>query len=107
MARTAGRGGDKEGLVQPEGVVVSPDGTSVYVASFGGATVATFARGSLGSLTPRGCIQDSHVNSQCNGNQTPGLLGADGVAISADGLSVYVAAHASNTVGSDAARTAR
>ena len=93
-----GTGGDTEGLVQPEGVAVSPDGTNVYVASLGGATVATFARSSLGSLTSRGCIQDSHVNSQCNGNQTPGLLGADGVAISADGLSVYAAAHASNTV---------
>src|SRR5262245_39857806 len=46
------------------GVAVSPDGHSVYAASFGDAALTTFDRASDGTLTPRGCIA-SHGAHGC------------------------------------------
>jgi DNA-binding beta-propeller fold protein YncE len=86
-------------LVGPDVVVVSPDGENVYVGSFFGNAVAVFDRDSAsGGLTQpsgsAGCIAEA--TSGC----APGLaLGApEGMAISADGESVYVATALSNAV---------
>jgi DNA-binding beta-propeller fold protein YncE len=86
-------------LVGPDVVVVSPNGGNVYVGSFFGNAVAVFDRDQAsGALTQpgdsTGCI------AEAIGGCTPGLaLGApEGMAISGDGASVYVASALSNAV---------
>jgi DNA-binding beta-propeller fold protein YncE len=86
-------------LVGPDVVVVSPDGANVYVGSFFGNAVAVFSRDpASGALTQpsgtAGCIAEA--TSGC----APVLaLGApEGMAISGDGASVYVATALSNAV---------
>jgi DNA-binding beta-propeller fold protein YncE len=80
-------------LLGPDVVVVSPDGKNVYVGSFFGNAVAVFDRDPAGGALTQpagsaGCI--AVATSGC----APGLaLGApEGMAISGDGKSVYVAA---------------
>jgi len=86
-------------LVGPDVVVVSPDGKNVYVGSFFGNAVAVFSRDpASGGLTQpsgsAGCIAEA--TSGC----AAGLaLGApEGMAVSGDGESVYVATALSNAV---------
>jgi DNA-binding beta-propeller fold protein YncE len=86
-------------LLGPDVVIVSPDGKNVYVGSFFGNAVAVFSRDpSTGALTQpsggAGCIAEA--TSGC----ALGLaLGApEGMAISGDGDSVYVATALSNAV---------
>jgi DNA-binding beta-propeller fold protein YncE len=86
-------------LVAPDVVVVSPDGKNVYVGSFFGNAVAVFDRDrSTGALVQpsdsTGCVAES--TSGC----TPGIaLGApEGMAISPNGASVYVASALSNAL---------
>ncbi len=90
------------GLDAPFGVAVSPDGKSVYVASFLSDAVARFNRNTTtGALTqpalPAGCVTEdvSSTNGCADGH---GLDGAHGVAVSADGKSVYVASSNSDAV---------
>lgn len=74
------------------GVAVSPDGRSVYVASSTDDSVSRFDRGVNGTLTFAGCFEDVGLDGCATGtaNETPGLDGASGVAVSPDGRSVYV-----------------
>jgi DNA-binding beta-propeller fold protein YncE len=87
------------GLVGPDVVVVSPDGRNVYIGSFFGNAVAVFDRDpSSGALTQpgdsTGCIAEA-----IGGCATGVALGApEGMAISGDGSSVYVASALSNAV---------
>jgi DNA-binding beta-propeller fold protein YncE len=76
------------------GVAVSPDGRSVYVASSTDDSVSRFDRGVNGTLTFAGCFEDVGLDGCATGtaNETPGLDGASGVAVSPDGRSVYVTA---------------
>ena len=59
----AGDCADGVGLVGAFGVAVSPDGTSVYVASFDSDAVAVFDRAGDGTLTQKalaaGCISET------------------------------------------------
>jgi DNA-binding beta-propeller fold protein YncE len=86
-------------LVGPDVVVVSPSGSNVYVGSFFGNAVAVFDRDrASGALTQpgdsSGCIAEAIA-----GCTTGIALGApEGMAISADGASVYVASALSNAV---------
>jgi DNA-binding beta-propeller fold protein YncE len=87
-----------QGLVAPDVLVVSRDGRNVYLGSFFGNAVAAFTRGTDGSLTQlsgtSACIAES--NAAC---ATGVALGSpEGMAISADGASVYVASALSNAV---------
>jgi DNA-binding beta-propeller fold protein YncE len=88
-----------QALVGPDVVVISPDGTSVYVGSFFGNAVAVFDRDrASGALTQpgdsTGCI------AAAIGGCTVGLaLGApEGMAISGDGANLYVATALSNAL---------
>jgi DNA-binding beta-propeller fold protein YncE len=94
-----GSGGETPGLQSANGIVVSPDGQNVYVASFLSDGVAWFTREEDGALTPQGCIQNTG-RTECAGlgGTTAGLDGAYDLAISADGKNVYVAANQSDTV---------
>jgi DNA-binding beta-propeller fold protein YncE len=87
-------------LAGPDIVAVSPDGKSVYVGAFTGSALAVFSRNtSTGALTQpadsTGCI----VDAPATGCATAlGLANPEGIAISGDGTSVYVAAPGSSAV---------
>ena len=76
----------------PFGVAVSPDGWSVYVASFGSDAVAVFDHNVSGQLTQKaglaGCVSDTGTGGACADGV--GLEGAVSVTVSPDGRSVYV-----------------
>ena len=80
---------------------MSPDGNSVYVASFGSDAVAIFERGAAtGTLTQlagqAGCISEDGTGGTCRAGT--GLDGVSGLAISADSRSVYAASANSDAV---------
>lgn len=85
-------------LLGPDVVAVSPDGKNVYVGSFFGNAVAIFEREKNGALSqaggPAGCIAEATAGC------APGIaLGApEGLAVSPEGSSVYVASALSNAV---------
>jgi DNA-binding beta-propeller fold protein YncE len=87
-------------LVGPDVVTVSPDGKNVYVGSFFGNAVVVFDRDpATGALTQpagtAGCIAEAPTS----GCATGVALGApEGMAISADGKSVYAATAVSNAL---------
>jgi DNA-binding beta-propeller fold protein YncE len=87
-------------LSGPDVVSVAPDGENVYVGAFKGNAVAVFTRNTTtGSLTQpagtTGCI----VNTPTTGCATGIALAApEGMATSADGENVYVAAATGNAV---------
>jgi sugar lactone lactonase YvrE len=72
-------------------VAVSGDGESVYVASLAGNAVTRFDRRQTGALVYKGCIANNGSHG-CRGTKSEALSGADAVAVSPDGKSVYVAA---------------
>lgn len=90
---------DATGLGSPESVAVSPDGQSVYVASGSGDAVAAFDRAPNGSLAQKpgtaGCISDDGAGPCVDGASLRSNLA---LAISPDGLNVYVASWASEAI---------
>ena len=89
------------GLDNPSAVVVSPDGRSVYVASYYSHAVAAFARDrGTGALTqlarPDACISASELEFGCA--EGAALGGATALAVSPDGRHVYAAAALSSAV---------
>lgn len=77
-------------------VAVSPDGLDVYVAAGDDGAVTTFRRNTAtGVLALQGCVNDAGSGG-CDAGA--GLGGAEGVAVSPEGSSVYVAAPADNAV---------
>jgi DNA-binding beta-propeller fold protein YncE len=87
-------------LGNPEGVVVSPDGSDVYVAAPGSNAVDAFTRNvSTGALTQAtdgsGCTVEIPLGGCTTGVQ---LAGADALAVSPDGAGVYVTSALSNAV---------
>jgi DNA-binding beta-propeller fold protein YncE len=88
------------GLASVNSVTVSPDGESAYAAGLGDDTVAMFNRNpATGALTSLDCVSDADnfPASGCADFQE-GLDGAFGVAVSPDGLDVYVAAETDDAV---------
>jgi DNA-binding beta-propeller fold protein YncE len=76
-------------MSDPQDVVVSPNGSSVYVAGLDGVT--WLARAADGTLTWKGCLNGTGTG-RCT--QMPGsqIASAMSLAISPDGRSLYVAA---------------
>ena len=87
------------GLNDPRSVVLSADGAHVYVTSALGGSVAVFERDPVSGAPALGCVADHGAiapDSRCAAG--PGLAGARGLAISADGATVYVAAAGAGAV---------
>ncbi|MGH2676937.1 MAG: beta-propeller fold lactonase family protein, partial [Actinomycetota bacterium] len=81
-----------DGMAGPRDVVVSPDGTSVYVVTSIDNALVRFARDpGTGALTPQGCIDDNDTGSDACTQSTDGLHSPNAIAVSPDSLSVYVA----------------
>jgi DNA-binding beta-propeller fold protein YncE len=79
------------------GVEVSPDGASVYVASSSSDSIAHFFRAPDGRLTYDGCLANSNTQGCADLPFAP-LAGANGVAVSPDGSSVYVTSAGSDSI---------
>jgi DNA-binding beta-propeller fold protein YncE len=88
---------EAKGLHLPYGLVVSPDGKNVYVASYADEAIAEFARntatGELQQLEPPNDCISSTSASGCTTTNAIGLEHAIGVVVSpGEGDDVYVAA---------------
>ena len=91
---------DGTALDRPVSVTVSPDGLSVYVASDFDDAVAVFDRAPNGTLAQKpgtaGCIREAASGRRCVAGAA--LLSTSWVAVSPDGLSVYVTSEGSDAV---------
>src|SRR5439155_609214 len=83
------------GLFHAAKIVVSPDGRNVYVLS--GDALALFRRGAFGALAQlpgqAGCFSSDGSDGSCAAS--PLLEGGLGLAISPDGLNLYVTSYVS------------
>src|SRR5262249_23288938 len=98
---TSGVCGPGKALIGPRGIAVSRDGRNVYVAATVSDAVAVFARDrDTGRLTrlagTAGCVSETGSGGDCVDGKA--LRSAGGVAVSADGRSVYVASLSSGAV---------
>ena len=98
-----GSGGDctdGNALDRAISVIVSPDGTNVFVASLVSEAVAVFDRAADGALTQKagiaGCISETGSGGECADGKALG--GVSSVSISPDGANVYTAAFNSSAV---------
>lgn len=93
-----------KGLSEPDAIVVSPDGKSVYVAGYDDFALVIFSRDTTtGALTPKGCIAEvgarsnpAHCGQRSGGLDEP-YYGS--VAVSPDGRFVYTAGSAGPSIG--------
>ena len=88
-----------EGLSHPAALAVSPDGSSLYVACAGSDSVAVFSvDASTGALS----FEEAEINGTDDagdfGGEVDGIAGASDVAVSPDGLDVYVVGSAGNSI---------
>lgn len=89
-------------LERAAGVAVSPNGNSVYVASFGeelgkGYLVHLLVD-SEGRITYGGCLSNGSTEGACLAVIRPGLAGVERVAVSPNGAEVYTASPFNNVV---------
>ena len=91
--------GQGRGVVGPDVLVASPDGRNVYVGSFFGNAVAVFGREAKGGGLTQVAGSAGCVATAIPGCATALALGApEGMAISANGASLYVANSVANSV---------
>jgi DNA-binding beta-propeller fold protein YncE len=88
-------------LLGPRGIVISPDGMNVYVASRDSSAVAIFSRDTTtGVLTQligaAGCVSNDGSGGICSHGKA--LAGVRGIAVSPDSKYVYVASQTANAV---------
>ncbi|HEY6891689.1 MAG TPA: beta-propeller fold lactonase family protein [Solirubrobacter sp.] len=90
--------GDADGLSAPSAIALTPDGRWVFVASRSASSLTWFARDpATGALEQRGCLESfAWPGERCT--TSPLLVGASGVAVSADGTFVFVSASTSGAI---------
>jgi DNA-binding beta-propeller fold protein YncE len=103
----SGNGGacaDGKALESGWSAVVSPDGNNLYVATTASSAIAVFRRNAttgtitqlVGPTGKAGCVSESGTEGACADGK--GLYGAQSVAASPDGKSVYAASNLSEAV---------
>jgi DNA-binding beta-propeller fold protein YncE len=91
-----------KGLIDAAAPVVSPDGSSVYVAASGSDSVAIFDRARTGALRETSCVSNNGTTGvdgtyrQCADGDA--MKGATALAVSPDGHNVYLASYASSGI---------
>jgi len=91
---------DATNQAAPDDVVISPDGSRVYVAAFGSNSLVVYDRNRItGDLTLVETLIDS--NPDFNGMMVSGLKGATSVAVSNDGQYIYVTSEDPTTGGTN------
>jgi len=90
--------GGAEGLSGPQGLTVSPDSRSLYVASQLDSGVVTFKLDRRGKPRFRNCFEDDDkITDDCPGERE-GLYNAQAVAVTPNGRWVYVAASGDSAI---------
>ena len=84
----------------PEGVAVSPDGRSVYVASLFEDAIVRYDRNpATGALTFVDCFDDDDTGGETGAcTEVPGLNSVNSVEVSPDGASLYASSNQDNAV---------
>ena len=104
--------GELTGINNPQSIIVSPDGASLYLASGNDTSVARFGRAASGALTYQGCITGNLFvgpapagNGACasapvmtTGGFDTGLDNMRDVVVSPDGASVYASSAGDSAV---------
>lgn len=88
---------DHPSLHEPEGIVVSPDGRSVYVGSVFGSAVTRFNRAGDGQLTYAGCFANSGRYG-CRVPEHNSIGGVTALSVSPDGRSLYTVSWDHNAI---------
>jgi DNA-binding beta-propeller fold protein YncE len=89
-----------DGLQNPEGVVVAPNGKAVYATGEGDDAVVAFTRNtSNGKLTPIGCVMDNDTTMDSCNDSANGLNGAWGLAVAQGPPTLYVTSVFDDAVG--------
>lgn len=92
-----GSGNTIQNQQAPDQVIVSPDGTRVYVAASDSDSLVVYGRDRVtGDLTFVESLKNTQIDAF--GNTISGLDGASNVIVSADGRYVYVASEVDQTV---------
>jgi sugar lactone lactonase YvrE/photosystem II stability/assembly factor-like uncharacterized protein len=84
-------------LARPDGVVVSPDGKSVYAIAEYNDAITAFDRAPDGSLTYAGCIANEG-RAGCEAPAHQSMWSPAALAISPDGKSIYVVSDIGSTM---------
>lgn len=79
----------EQGMDEPVGIAVSPDGADVYVAGHDAGAVAHFERNSASELTAVGCVGEPTNFDGCGGTSQAGLANPFNLVAAQD--AVYVA----------------
>lgn len=93
-----------DGLDGAADIAISPDGNTVYAVSQTDDAIVRFKRSDSGALKPKDCIDDNDNATDANqgpdacAQETDGMNGANAVAVSPDGQSVYVAAQLDSAI---------
>ena len=90
-APRGGRCGGAWGLWNPADLAMTPDGTSLYVASPDDDSLTTFTRDAgTGNLVWAGCVSNSGSDGLCADGT--GMNGAQAISVAPDGATVYLTA---------------
>ena len=79
-------------------IALSPDSKSLYVASLRSGTITHFFAAANGQISYDGCVSNDGSGGLCADAPGTPLSGAESVAVSPDGRSVYVASATSGTI---------
>jgi hypothetical protein len=89
--------GNGSPLSGADSVALSADGRSAYVGADGSSAISVFSVAAQGQLTYQSCVSDAGGNGCADAPGSP-LGGAFDIALSNDGLSLYVASPGSGSV---------